>query len=214
MEEASSRLRLFLTSGPVVWVLGTVFLGTSIAVTVFAQVILAFPGNARLPADCAIVFGTAVRPVRDELGNTVSAQAGPGIQRRVAAATDLYRQGLVHRLFLTGGTGQGMRQSEAMVMMRLALDHGVRPDDIVLEGESHSTEENLLHTQPLTGGCSSFVAVSDRYHLARIRFLAGKMGWQLQTYPAQKTGGTVFEAFSVLREMLILSALTLGYPLT
>jgi vancomycin permeability regulator SanA len=193
---------------------GAVLLGGSLVMTAGVSVVTHFDDAGGLPAECAIVFGTAVRPVYDDDGNMVSANAGPGIDRRVSAATDLYHEGLVRKIFVSGGTGQGMRQSEALVMRRLALQQGVDPDHVIPEGESHSTEENLLLTRPLAEECGSIVAVSDRYHLARIAFLSRTMGWSMETYAAPRTATKAFEVRSSLREAIILSVLTVQFVLT
>lgn len=179
-----------------------------------ASVVIHFTGDAVYPADCAIVFGSAVHPLYDESGAVVSAKAGPGITRRVSAATALYKEGSVKHLFLTGGQGEGMLLSEAEVMQRLAVSHGVRAGDITLEKESHSTEENLAFTRPLTEECTTVVGISDRYHLARIELLARLMGWEVQTEPAAWTAGNAFELRSSLREATILLGLLVQSLLT
>jgi len=162
-------------------------------------VIFSFDGTAEMfPVDCAVVFGAAVH--RGDI-------AGPGILRRVDTAAELYRRGDATRLFLTGGMGTSpyQRKSEAEVMRDVALELGVDASSLVLEENSMSTWENLLFTRPLTEGCASVIGVSDRYHLARIRFLAHKQGWEsLQTYPAAVHPPFLFEAHGVLREVLAL----------
>ena len=50
-------------------------------------------------------------------------------------------------------------------------------------------------------GCKSFVAVSDRYHLARIGYLKNLQKWgTLDTYPSDISSGIKFEILSVIRE--------------
>lgn len=153
-----------------------------------------FDGTAAFPVDCAVVFGAAVYG---------SSLPGPAIVRRVGAAAELYREGSVKRIILSGGKGAGNRQSEAQVMLTQAVAQGIAREDIVLEQESHSTWENLLYSRPLTEGCLSTVGVSDRYHLARIELLARRQGWDdLTTAPA---GGELirsFETRSLLREIV------------
>ncbi len=172
----------------------------------FAGVLLAilvlFRGTASIPADCAIVFGAAVHAVRDEEGRGVGAGAGPGIQRRMETAVNLYNTGNIKRLFVTGGKGEGMLRSEAEVMRTLAISNGVSPDDIVMESSARNTQENIRFTRPLTSDCSSIVAISDRYHMARIQFLAALQGWDLRTYPAERHATRDFETQSVIREAL------------
>ena len=163
------------------------------------MVMLSFDGSASLPAECGIVFGAAVH--RDST-------AGPGILRRVGTASDLYNEGQLQRLYLTGGKGSRFQEkSEAEVMKGIAIENGVSPEDIFLEEESTSTWQNLRLTKPLTEDCDSVIGISDRYHLARISFLAKKQGWgSLMTHPAELNVSTDFELWSIVRE-----ALGIGY---
>ncbi len=153
-------------------------------------------------AECGMVFGAGVVPLRDAMGNMVGSVAGPGIQRRTETAARLYTQGKLQKLFLTGGKGEGMRRSEAAVMRDVAVQNGVDPLDIVLEEQSTSTRENLLNTRPLTVGCKSVLAISDGFHLARIRFLAWQISWDLPTYPAEEQPIQRFVQWSIVRETL------------
>lgn len=175
-------------------VFGVLFVaGLLTALAVLGHIYNRFDGTAMLPADCAIVFGAAV------YGNSLP---GPAIVRRVGAAAELYREGSVKRVILSGGKGEGNRQSEAQVMLTQAVQQGILREDIVLEQDSHSTWENILYSRPHTEGCSSTVGVSDRYHLARIELLARRQGWdELTTAPAQGELMRSFERRSILREV-------------
>jgi uncharacterized SAM-binding protein YcdF (DUF218 family) len=163
-----------------------------------ALVITSFPGTAHFPVECALVFGAAVRN-----GDS----PGPGITRRVQAAVELHARGDVERFIFTGGRGDRYQTSEAEVMRTLAVELGIDPADTQIEDSSRSTQQNLLFARPLTEDCNGVVAVSDRYHLARIRYLAWLMGWgTLDTAPAEAAPSRAFEVRNVLRE-----ALGLGY---
>ncbi len=153
-------------------------------------------------AECGLVFGAGVIPLRDSLGNMVGSVAGPGIQRRTETAAGLYTQNKLKKLILTGGKGEGMRRSEAAVMRDVAVNAGVDPLDIILEDQSTSTRENLLNSRPLTKDCESVLAISDGFHLSRIRFLAWQQGWDLPTYPVEETINPRFETWSIARETL------------
>lgn len=153
-------------------------------------------------AECGIVFGAGVLPLRDESGAVVGSVSGPGINRRTEAAANLYMQGKLKKLILTGGKGEGMRRSEAAVMRDVAVENGVRSEHIILEDQSTSTRENLLNTRPLTKECSSVLAISDAFHLSRIRFLAWQQRWDVPTYPAEKKPTQRFESWSIGREAL------------
>lgn len=159
---------------------------------VVLNVVVNFGGDAIFPTDCALVFGAAVHSKEDP---------GPGITRRVETAAELYKQGHVKTVYLTGGKGDEFKESEAQVMRKVAMLEGIDPEDLILEEDSSSTWENLNNSWPLIAGCESVVAISDRYHLARIEYLAERQGWgTLMTYPAQRTAPLRFEAKSVLRE--------------
>lgn len=153
-------------------------------------------------ADCGIVFGAGVLPLRDKLGNMVGSVAGPALERRTQTAAGLYAQGKLKKLILTGGKGEGMRRSEAAVMRDVAVNNGVDPVDIITEEQSTSTRENLLFSRPLTKGCQSVLAISDAFHLSRIHFLAWQQGWNLPTYPVEETINPRFETWSIVRETL------------
>ena len=170
-------------------------------------------GNAVLPADCGIVFGTAVWPVYNASGEITTSAAGPGIERRVTAAVDLVKKGSVHRLILSGGKGEGNQKSEAEVMRSVAIERGISSGVITVEDRSRSTWENLLYSRPLTSRCSSVVAISDSYHLARIALQAHMQGFALTTYPARTRPSQLFLLKSSLREaagidLLVFSSLS------
>jgi uncharacterized SAM-binding protein YcdF (DUF218 family) len=151
-------------------------------------------GTGSFSADCAIVFGAAVG---------ARSLPGPAITRRVSTAADLYRQGNVKRLILSGGKGTLNRKSEAQVMKEVALRQGVPEEKVQMEDHSHSTWENLLNVRYLTEGCSSIVAISDGYHLARIRLLASRQGFEdLPTTAAALQGITAPEKVA-LRKAIV-----------
>ncbi|MSR86939.1 YdcF family protein [Candidatus Peribacteria bacterium] len=166
-------------------------------------------GTAVFPVECGIVFGTAVWPVYNTAGEVATSVAGPGIKRRVSAAAELLKQGNIRRIFVTGGKGEGNRKSEGQVMREYAISIGVPKDVIAVEDRARSTWENLENTRPLTGGCTSVVAISDAYHLARIRLQARLQGWDLQTYPAQDPESLLFTARNLLREAAGIDSLVL-----
>ncbi len=157
------------------------------------MVVRGFEGTAQLPADCAIVFGAAV------YGQSLP---GPAIVRRVEAAATLYKDDKIQRVILSGGKGTDDRMSEAAVMRRQAISKGIAPSAITLEENAHSTWENIQFTRPLTKNCESVVAISDQYHLGRIRLLASRQGWDLPTVPAQVRPAMLSEQRSVVREIL------------
>jgi len=145
---------------------------------------------------CAIVFGAAVH--RNSL-------PGPGITRRVQTASRLYKEGVLRHIILSGGKGSQDVESEASVMRDVAIADGIPSAVISLEDQSRSTWENLVNSRPLTGSCSTVIGISDRYHLARIEYLASLQGFRgLQTIPADTDVPLAFEIRSFSREVVAL----------
>ncbi len=161
-------------------------------------------GTSDGAAECAIVFGAAVRGAD---------MAGPGINRRIGTAVRLYQEGKLDRLVLSGGKGSEAQESEAAVMRGLALEAGVPLSALSVEEESHSTLENLRNSLPLLADCDTVVGVSDGYHLARIEMLADQVGLPLlRTIPADRSPNLTFEVVSIGRE--IAAYLWYGLPLS
>jgi uncharacterized SAM-binding protein YcdF (DUF218 family) len=153
----------------------------------------AMPGNASLPATCALIFGSAV------VGGEYP---GPAMERRMAAAIGLYKEGKVQRLILSGGRLGTTDLSEADVMRTVALEAGIPEVDLLHEPEARSTWENLVFSRPIAEKqCESTVAVSDGYHLARIRLLARRQGWAVSTFPSHNRPQASIFIWNVLREI-------------
>ncbi len=170
------------------------FLGVTVLLILISSVAYKFEGDAVFPADCALVFGAAVHR---------GGEPGPGIERRVQTAVRLYHEEKIQLLYLSGGKGSGQEASEAEVMRGVALREGVDPDDVHTEEAATSTIENLTFAQPMMDHCTSVVGISDRYHLARIAFIADRLDWEnFSTYPADWNASRHFEAQSILRESL------------
>lgn len=145
---------------------------------------------------CGLVFGAAVH--RNSL-------PGPGITRRVGTAAELYKEGVLQHIIVTGGKGDVDTESEAAVMRTEAIADGIPAKDITVEDRARSTWENLEFSRPLTASCSTIIGISDRYHLARIEYLAHLQGFRgLQTLPAEPSAQWTFELKSLSREVAAL----------
>lgn len=162
-----------------VWGVGALLLAACASLTALAVFLFfAQEGSGEARAECALVFGSAVYGFDTP---------GPAMLRRVSTAVRLYHEGSVKRLIVSGGRTSPADQSEAEVMSRYARRQSVNQRDIVLEDRSRSTWQNLSYARPLAADCASVVAVSDGYHLGRIRLFARLLGWgSLATVPADE----------------------------
>ncbi|WP_274650645.1 YdcF family protein [Paenibacillus humicola] len=125
-------------------------------------------------ADAAIVLGAA-------LWNDVPS---PGLQERLDHAAELYKQGNVGYLLLTGGLDHnGSRLTEAEGMRDYLLKKGIPKGRLVLENDARSTYENLKFSQPLIAkhGWTSVVIVTHDYHAPRAAEIARYLHYKPDT---------------------------------
>ena len=127
------------------------------------------------PAEAIVVLGSRVYP---------GGRPGPSLVRRAAHAAALYAQGLAPLVVCSGGQGDPSVPSEASVACGLIAEAGVPPEALLLEEQSHSTEQNALYTAALlqSRGALAVIVVSDSYHLYRAGVLFGRAG--LRPYPS------------------------------
>ena len=109
--------------------------------------------------DVIVVLGAAVWP---------GGQPSPALQRRVMHAVDLLQRGYAVYLLVTGGVGQ-YPPTEAEVMQRLAVAHGIPRQRVLREEQATSTFESAMRCRDLLQqrGWSRVLLVTDRSHLPR-----------------------------------------------
>ena len=92
--------------------------------------------------------------------------------RCVAAGIDLYRNGAVKRLVLSGGFNPKIGREEALAMRDVALAAGVPEKDILIDDRARNTYENVANARSLIEGCSDATPfhvklVTISYHMRR-----------------------------------------------
>ncbi len=83
---------------------------------------------------------------------------------RLLEAIAVYRANPGSKLILSGGTGE--REPHAELMARVANSIGVPEQDILLQTESHNTEDEVTQLQPLLAG-KKFAVVTSAAHMPR-----------------------------------------------
>ena len=132
----------------------------------------------RRPADVAVVLGARVY---------TDGRLSDALADRVRTACQLYRDGLVRRLILSGGPGDGtIHETEAM--KRAAIGLGVKAEDIWLDKAGLSTQATVRNTELLfrKWHASRILVVSHAYHLPRIKLAYQRDGWDVFTVPAKE----------------------------
>ena len=130
-------------------------------------------------ADTAIILGTAA----DESGPS------PVYRERINHGIELYNDGYVGKLIMTGGTGEGNTHSDAYIAKQYAVSQGIPDGDILTEDTSTITQENLENSKLIMdeNGFDTAIIVSDPLHMRRAMLLARDAGITAYSSPTPTT---------------------------
>jgi uncharacterized SAM-binding protein YcdF (DUF218 family) len=143
------------------------------------------------PAQAAVVLGAQV--LRD--GRPTIALRG-----RVMTAVALYRRGLVGTLVLSGGRNGSVSQVTAM--RALALQQGVPASAVLCDERGVNTAATVRDTVPMlrARGLRRVIAVSDFYHLPRVKLAFASAGLDVLTVPARGGAWIKQTPFLIVRD--------------
>ncbi len=138
--------------------------------------------NEARPADAIVVFGAA----------EYSGRPSPVYRARLDHALALYRQRLAPTVITTGGTAWDPTYSEGGVGRDYLVNRGVSDRALIAETWSDNTLESAERVAHImrANGMRSCIAVSDPYHLFRIKKMMEAQGVATYTSPRPQTGIT------------------------
>lgn len=113
----------------------------------------------------AIVFGASV------YGN---GDLSPILADRVATAIELYREGKVDKI-LVSGDNRHPTYNEPKAMQEYLVTHAVAPRDVIVDYAGRSTYETCLRAREVFN-LKRAVLVSQGYHLPRALYIANQLG--------------------------------------
>jgi vancomycin permeability regulator SanA len=144
-----------------------------------AQMLCFGKTDYRRPADAVVVLGARVY---------ADGRPSDALADRVRTACQLYRGGLASKLILSGGPGDGAVH-ETECMRRMALELGVKADDIWLDNAGWNTQATVRNTEAIFSRwqASRILVVSHFYHLPRIKLAYQRDGWEVYTVPAKES---------------------------
>lgn len=127
-------------------------------------------------ADVIIVLGA---------GLNRSGRPGWALTRRAEFGAELWQEGKAHIVICTGAQAENYPRSEADACKELLLKNGVSESAIVMEDQSHSTEENALYSHEIMQqhGWETAILVSDSYHMLRAEWIFRQEGISAYTHP-------------------------------
>lgn len=159
----------------------------------------------RRSGDVAVVFGCRVY---------ASGRLSAPLADRVRSACELYHEGLVDRLLMSGGPATE-KVHETHAMRDFAVELGVPRERILIDEFGLSTDETVSSTTPLlrARGFDRVLAVSHFYHLPRIKLAFHRAGLDVFTVPATPARRMKYQELLLAREVVALWAYYLR-PLT
>lgn len=117
------------------------------------------------PRQVALVFGAGVFP---------DGALSPPLADRVSVAVELYRQGKVRKLLMSGDNSR-RTYDESTAMKQYAVSLGVPPADVVLDYAGFHTYDSCYRAQAVFD-IHGAVLVTQRFHLARALFTCTGLG--------------------------------------
>lgn len=135
--------------------------------------------DEKCKADVTIVLGAA----------TYDGKVSPVYQERINHAIELYVNGYVKKIIMTGGKAKGNSVSDAYAAKQYAIKKGVLDTDILLEEKSTITQENLSNAKLIMNEIhmKTAIIVSDPLHMKRSMLLAKDAGIKAYSSPTPTT---------------------------
>jgi uncharacterized SAM-binding protein YcdF (DUF218 family) len=127
------------------------------------------------PADAIVVFGAA----------EYDGRPSPVFRARLDHANDLFRKALAPVVITTGGAAADPKYSEGGVGHDYLMRKGVPEYSLIAETQASDTAESAARVAVImrTNHMKSCIAVSDAYHMFRIRKLLEHQGVQVLLAP-------------------------------
>ena len=126
-------------------------------------------------ADAIVVFGAA----------EYAGRPSPVYRARLDHAFELFRQGMAPVVITTGGAAQDPDFSEGGVGRDYLSRRGIPEQDLIAETQGADTAQSAERVANIlrANGMRTCIAVSDAYHVFRIRALLEHEGVQVQVAP-------------------------------
>lgn len=157
----------------------TATVGLALLLAIFASVARSIVRDSRKqelhPADAIVVFGAA----------EYDGRPSPVLRARLDHANDLFRKGLSQVVITTGGHAADPNFSEGGVGHDYLMRRGVPESALIAETQASDTAESAERVGVImrANHMKSCIAVSDAYHVFRIRKLLEHQGIQVYVAP-------------------------------
>ncbi len=158
-----------------------------------AQMLCFGTTDYRRSADVIVVFGAKVFP---------DGRLSSVLEERVRTGCELYHSGFAPHIVFSGGPGTG-EIHETVAMRRRALELGVPANAITLDPEGWDTDLTAENTLQLArqNKWKRILAVSQFFHLPRIKLAFHRHGSEVYTVPAVRLYQLRYLPYFMLREV-------------
>jgi uncharacterized SAM-binding protein YcdF (DUF218 family) len=147
-------------------------------------------------AEAIVIFGAA----------QYAGHPSPVFKARLDHGYDLYEQGFAPLVITTGGAGQDPEFTEGGVGRDYLLHRGVPEQALIAETQGSDTAQSAARVGNImrVNGMHRCIAVSDAYHVFRIRALLEREGIQVEVAPRPESRPrSMWERFwAVMREAM------------
>ncbi len=168
-EKRPARRRVWLAFLVVVLLLAFYFVSTSLRILAEAN------GDPAHSADAIVIFGAA----------EYSGRPSPVLRKRLEHGYDLFQHGLAPVVITTGGFGSDPQFSEGGVGHDYLLRKGIPEVNLIAETQGSDTARSADRVAVIlrTNNMHSVIAVSDAYHIFRVKQLMEAEGFQVYGSP-------------------------------
>ena len=141
-----------------------------------------------------VLLGQVLSGAQDDVSGEPSAMIilgcqlhdwGPSImlQDRLDKALEYLEDHPDMTVVVSGGQGENEPTSEAQGMASYLVEHGFAEENIILESQSHNTNQNLRYSAQHLADAGvdvkdGVIIVSNGFHLTRAKMLAGRAGYE------------------------------------
>ena len=161
------------------WLFWTTVVAAVMVLAVFSSIFVTILKDSTKqelhPADAIIVFGAA----------EYDGRPSPVFKARLDHANELFRKGLAPVVITTGGSAADPKFSEGGVGHDYLMRKGIPESALIAETQANDTAESAERVSAIMqkNHMHSCLAVSDAYHMFRIRMLLMHQGLQVFLAP-------------------------------
>jgi uncharacterized SAM-binding protein YcdF (DUF218 family) len=169
-----------------------------------SRIVAAATGAPTRRADAIVIFGAA----------QYAGHPSPVYKARLDHGYELFEQGMASVIITTGGAGQDPEFSEGGVGRDYLRKRGVPEKALIAETQGSDTAQSAARVGNImrVNGMRRCIAVSDAYHVFRIRALLEREGVEVEVAPRPESRPhSLWERFwAVMREAMSYMAWKVG----